>query len=150
MRDQQLYKSPAIEVHGHCRLLLPWLRVPCWFFLQSGVEKLLGIEPTTLDLSSQSGAYDLLDTADFYLPNLPIFPTRPSSLNFWGKFGVKLSLNSRNRWCFIRFFPWPRFLEMQPMPAFTTQICQFCLTGLAHWISKANSWNLERSSLLTQ
>jgi len=36
-------------------------------FLQSGVEKLLawaaGIEPTTLDLSSQSGAYDLSATA---------------------------------------------------------------------------------------
>jgi len=27
MHDQDLYKSPAIEVYGHCRLLLPWLRV---------------------------------------------------------------------------------------------------------------------------
>jgi len=38
------------------------------FFLQSGVEKLLawvaaGIERITLDLSSQSGAYDLSATA---------------------------------------------------------------------------------------
>jgi len=41
MCDQHLYQSPAIEVCGHCRLLLPWLRVPCWSFLQSGIEKLL-------------------------------------------------------------------------------------------------------------
>jgi len=36
---------------------------PSLIFLQSGVEKLLacgrGFEPTTLDLTSQSGAYDL-------------------------------------------------------------------------------------------
>jgi len=50
-------------------------------FLQSRVEKLLawvvGIEPTTLDLSFQSGAYDLSATAtptciDFYLKILLI------------------------------------------------------------------------------
>jgi len=59
MHDQHLYKNPTIEVYGHCRLLLPWLRVPCWFFLQSRVEKWvagwLGIEPATTDLSSQLG-----------------------------------------------------------------------------------------------
>jgi len=32
MRNQRLYKSPAIEVYGRCRLLLSWLRVPSWFF----------------------------------------------------------------------------------------------------------------------
>jgi len=63
--NQHLYKSPAIEVYGHCRLLLPWLRVPCWFFCNQGLKNCWhgrpGIEPTTttLDLSSQSGAYDL-------------------------------------------------------------------------------------------
>jgi len=41
MRDQHLYKSRAIEVYDHCRLLLPWMNVPSWFFLQSGVENLL-------------------------------------------------------------------------------------------------------------
>jgi len=38
-------------VYGHGRALLPWLRVPCWFFLQFEVEKLLawpGIKPTTI------------------------------------------------------------------------------------------------------
>jgi len=52
--NAHLYKSPSVEVFGRCRLLLPWLREPCWFFLQSGVEKLQArvawIEPTTLDL----------------------------------------------------------------------------------------------------
>jgi len=48
---------------NHCRLLVPWLGMPCWFLLQSGVEKLLacgwGYEPATLDVSTQSGSYDL-------------------------------------------------------------------------------------------
>jgi len=35
MRVQHLYKSPAIEVFGHCRFLLPLLGVPCWLFLLS-------------------------------------------------------------------------------------------------------------------
>jgi len=41
MLDQHLFKSPAKEVYGHCRLLLPWLRVPSLFFWQLRVEKLL-------------------------------------------------------------------------------------------------------------
>jgi len=41
MRNQHLNQSPDIEVYGHCRLLLPWLSVPGWFFLQFGVGKLL-------------------------------------------------------------------------------------------------------------
>jgi len=48
---------------SHCRLLLPWLRMPCWCFCNPGLKicshGLLGIEPTTLDVSSQSGVYDL-------------------------------------------------------------------------------------------
>jgi len=37
MNDQHLYKNPAIEVYGHCRLLLPRLRVHCWnFFVIQG------------------------------------------------------------------------------------------------------------------
>jgi len=32
MRSQHLYKSPGIEDYGPSRLLLPCLRVPCWFF----------------------------------------------------------------------------------------------------------------------
>jgi len=40
--DQRLFKSLAMEVYGHCKLFLPWLRVTSWWiFLQSGVEKLL-------------------------------------------------------------------------------------------------------------
>jgi len=45
MCDQHLYKSPAIDINDvgvHCRLQLPWLGNPG-----------PGIEPTTLDLSSQ-------------------------------------------------------------------------------------------------
>jgi len=62
MPKQHLYKSHTIEIYGHCRSLLPWPRLSCWFFLQSRVEKLLelsGIEPKTFDLGSQSGAYYL-------------------------------------------------------------------------------------------
>jgi len=58
-----LYKSPAIEVYGHCRLQLPWLRVTCWFFCNSELKNCwhgrLGIESTTFDICSQSCAYDL-------------------------------------------------------------------------------------------
>jgi len=40
MRDKHLYKSPAIDVYGHCRLLItPTERA--LVFLQLGVEKLL-------------------------------------------------------------------------------------------------------------
>jgi len=42
--DQHLYVSPAIEVYGHCRWLLPWQRVPCRFFVQSRVEPVLLVE----------------------------------------------------------------------------------------------------------
>jgi len=57
MCDQHLYKSPTIEVYGHCRLLLPRLRVNCLFFCNLRLKNCrhgqLWIEPTTLDLSSQ-------------------------------------------------------------------------------------------------
>jgi len=64
MCDQHLYKKPAIEVYGHSRLPSPWLRVSCWFFVQSRIEKLLawaGGDGTQdlRDLSSQSGVDDL-------------------------------------------------------------------------------------------
>jgi len=63
MHDQHLYKSPPIEVYGHCRLLSPWLRGPCWFFeIRAWKIPGMGIEPITLDLSSQLGAYDLSAT----------------------------------------------------------------------------------------
>jgi len=62
--DQHHCKSPAIEVYGNCR---SWLRVRCWFFCNPELKNCWhgrpGIEPTTLDLSFQSGAYDLLATA---------------------------------------------------------------------------------------
>jgi len=54
-------RPPQTFNYGPCRLLLPKLRVPCWFSLLSGVEKLRprpGIELTTLDLSSQLVAFD--------------------------------------------------------------------------------------------
>jgi len=41
MHDEHLYKSPAIEVCGHCRLLLPWLRCQVDLFSQYRVEILL-------------------------------------------------------------------------------------------------------------
>jgi len=69
MQGQHLYNSPAIEVYGHFRLPLLWPRVPSWFFLQSGVEKLLAwaaVDWTDnpLDLCFQSGDYDLSATAN--------------------------------------------------------------------------------------
>jgi len=33
MQDEHLSKSPAIEVYGHCKLLLPWLMAPYVDFL---------------------------------------------------------------------------------------------------------------------
>jgi len=38
MRGQHLYKNPAIEVCGHCRLLLPWLGVLSWLFSNPGLK----------------------------------------------------------------------------------------------------------------
>jgi len=38
MQDQHLFKSPAMEVYGFCRLQLPWLRVPSWFFFYPGLK----------------------------------------------------------------------------------------------------------------
>jgi len=42
---------------SHCRLLLPWLRMPCWFFCNLGLKNCWhgwGFKPATLDLSYQS------------------------------------------------------------------------------------------------
>jgi len=67
--NQHLYQSPTMEDYGHCKLLLLRLRVPSWFFCSPGLKScshgLLGIEPTTLGLCSQSGAYDLSAMAIF-------------------------------------------------------------------------------------
>jgi len=57
---------PQISNHVHIqgRLQLAWPRLPCWFFLQSRVKKLLarlGTKPN--NLRSQFGAYDLSSTA---------------------------------------------------------------------------------------
>jgi len=30
--SKSLASQYRLRVHGHCRFLLPWLRVPCWFF----------------------------------------------------------------------------------------------------------------------
>jgi len=66
MRDQHLFKSPALEVFNHCRLLLTDWECLIDFFCNPGLKNCWhgrpGIESTTLDLSSQSGAYDLSDT----------------------------------------------------------------------------------------
>jgi len=55
-----------VPYFGHCRLLLPWLRVLCWFFCNSGLKHCWHgqqrIEPTTLDFSSQSGALSATGT----------------------------------------------------------------------------------------
>jgi len=65
MHDQHLYQNPAIEVSGHCRIQLLWLRVPTWFFCNPGWKNCShgwGFETTILDLCSQSGAYELSAT----------------------------------------------------------------------------------------
>jgi len=61
MSDQHLYKSYAVDVYGHCRLLLRLLRLPGRFLSNTGLKKLPSWPKdwTTLDLSSQSGAHDL-------------------------------------------------------------------------------------------
>jgi len=63
MRDQYLYKSPAIEVYGHAVYYYPDWGCFCNPGLKNCWNGRLGIEPTTLDLCSQSGAYDLSATA---------------------------------------------------------------------------------------
>jgi len=72
MRDQHLYKSPTIEVYGHCRLLLPWLRVPGWFFCNPRYAA-GNWTHNPLDLCSQSGAYDLSAKATPRFPLLLCF-----------------------------------------------------------------------------
>jgi len=68
MRDQHLYLSPAITIFlglGSLQITITLTESTLLIFLQSGVEKLLVwpvIEPTTLGLSSQSGAFDHLAT----------------------------------------------------------------------------------------
>jgi len=39
MKNARLIMSNHLY-DGHCRLPLPWLRVPCWFFTKSGDENL--------------------------------------------------------------------------------------------------------------
>jgi len=143
MRDQHLYKSPA-DVYGHCRLLLPWLRVPCWFFLQSGVEKLLAwvagdwTHNHTLDLSSQSGAYDLSATATPWIEDMTILILL-DSINFFyflklKSFQNKKALKHLSFCCFgktvqsnalieIRF---PRLPELE------------CFTNLEKYLNRPN------------
>jgi len=40
---KHLYKSPSIEVYGYCRLLLHWLRVPCWLYFAFPGWKIAGL-----------------------------------------------------------------------------------------------------------
>jgi len=59
--------TSAIEVYCHWRLRLPWLRVPLLIFCNLELKNCShgrpGIEPTTLDLGSQSGTYHLSTSA---------------------------------------------------------------------------------------
>jgi len=122
MRNQHLYKSPAIEVYGHYRLLLPWLRVPCWFFCNTGLKNCWhgrrGIEPTTttLDLSSQSGAYMTSQPWRPHLSSIPTgklahhFPKNYTIVIFWKYsvsivryFFVFLKITTGNRTFFLNF-----------------------------------------------
>jgi len=80
IRDQHLHKSPAIEVYGHCRLPLPWLRVHCWFFCNPGLKncwhRRKGIEPTTLDLNSLRSLWPLcqgLQYFNYFVPHSRTF-----------------------------------------------------------------------------
>jgi len=104
MGNQHLYKSPAIEVYGSCRLLPPWLRVPSWFyFFNPGLKNCWlgwpGIEPITLDLSSQTGAYDVSATA---------------TLN--GSFSFYISLKSKDNYSLLlkRFIRWLAHYSARP------------------------------------
>jgi len=72
--DQYLYKSLAIHrhVHGQCRLCtITVTESALLIFLQSARLKNCWhgwvFEPTTLDLSSQSGAFDLPSMAKMYV-----------------------------------------------------------------------------------
>jgi len=71
MRYQHLCKSPAIEVYGDCRLLLPWLRVSGRFFCNPELKNCWhgrpGIEPTTLYLCQVPMA------------SQPLWPHRPKT-----------------------------------------------------------------------
>jgi len=64
MRDQHLYKSPSVEVYWSLQITINLTESALLiFFCNLGLKNcwhgLLGIEPTTLDLGSQSGAYNL-------------------------------------------------------------------------------------------
>jgi len=76
MRDQHHYKSPVIEVYGHCRLLLLGPRVPGYFFAIWG-GKIACMAP--LDFSSHSSAFDLsvMASPGRTLPENPPIPHPP-------------------------------------------------------------------------
>jgi len=113
MRD--LYKSPAIEFYGHCRLLLPRPRVPCFLF-QSWVEKLLAwpAGDWTHDLRSWFSVMCLwpLSYSD---PNVDIFILfilwwQHCFHNFFPKFSTHFSIKlwlfpEKNPWHFTFFCP---------------------------------------------
>jgi len=75
MRDQHPYNSPAIEVYvATADYYYPDLGCLFDFLCNPGLKNcwhgLLGIKPTTFDLSSQSGAFDLSASASYLIPDL--------------------------------------------------------------------------------
>lgn len=70
MRDQNFYKSPAMDKNYALQTTVTFTEDALLIFFQYGVEKLqarrLGMEPTTLDPSSHSGVYDLSTTFPAY------------------------------------------------------------------------------------
>jgi len=70
MRNQHLYERPIKVVYKLLQVTNTLTQSALFIFLQSGDEKLLPwlvIEPTTLNLGSQSGAHDLSATAPPYM-----------------------------------------------------------------------------------
>jgi len=78
MHNQHLFKSPAIGIYyiRPLKVTTNLTEDAPLIFLQYWVEKLMilpRIEPTTLDPSSQSGAYDLFVTEDPFILKIFIF-----------------------------------------------------------------------------
>lgn len=68
--DQDLLKSPVIEVLCQCRLLIPWLRVPSWFVWNLGVFKSVGMVG---DKNPNSWILALSVRQDAFCPNINNF-----------------------------------------------------------------------------
>jgi len=79
MQDQHLYKSPAVEVYGHYKFLLPWLRVPSWLFFAMRGWKIAGMGCLGLNPQPQI----------FVLSQVPMTSQTSKSSNWEQRFKVR-------------------------------------------------------------